>query len=87
MGRAVGITSDQLAEALETAVAKARGRIMGVGREQYETEDGSQGFESMSLAELLAWASEEAEDLMVYSVMLQIRITRVQRALKKGFNL
>ncbi|GAA2294344.1 hypothetical protein GCM10010149_47900 [Nonomuraea roseoviolacea subsp. roseoviolacea] len=41
----------------------------------------------MSLAQLLDWASEEAEDLIVYAVMLRIRITRVKRQLKKGFDL
>ncbi|WP_440066395.1 hypothetical protein [Streptosporangium sp. OZ121] len=80
------MTSDQLAAAVESAVKAAKARVMGVGKDQYETPDGNQGFESMSLAELLDWASEEAEDLMVYAVMLQIRITRVKRILRERIN-
>ncbi|GAA3136893.1 hypothetical protein GCM10010466_29640 [Planomonospora alba] len=81
------MTSNELAAAVEEAIRAAKGRVLGPGRDQYETEDGTQGFESMTLAELLDWASEEAEDLIVYGVMLQIRIKRVKRALKKGFDL
>lgn len=41
----------------------------------------------MTIRELLQWANEEALDLIVYGVMLSIRIKRVERALKKGFDL
>lgn len=81
------MTSEQLAAAVEQAIRRTKGRVLGAGREQYENPDGTQGFESMSLRELLDWASEEVEDLVVYGVMLQIRIARVKRALKKGFDL
>ncbi|WP_433224446.1 hypothetical protein [Microtetraspora malaysiensis] len=80
------MTSEQLAKAVEQAIKNTRGRILGVGREQYELADGRQGFEDMSIRELLDWASEEAEDIIVYGVMLQIRIQRVKRAIKNGFD-
>ncbi|MEQ4716121.1 hypothetical protein [Nonomuraea sp. B19D2] len=86
MGRAVGITSDQLAEAVEDAIRSAKRRVIGVGKEQYDQGD-TQHFEGMTLAQLLDWAGEEAQDLIVYAVMLDIRIKRVKRQLKKGFNL
>ncbi|MFI9591018.1 hypothetical protein [Nonomuraea sp. NPDC052265] len=82
----LSITSDQLAEAVEDAIRAAKARVVGIGKLQYDEGD-TQRFESMTIRELLQWASEEAEDLIVYGVMARIRIKRVERQLKKGFDL
>lgn len=78
------MTSDQLAEAIETAVESVQGRIRGIGRDQYDYGD-TQTFEKMSIADLLNWAMEEADDQIAYAVMLRIRLTRLKRELKKAF--
>ncbi|GAA0955521.1 hypothetical protein [Nonomuraea longicatena] len=80
------MTSEQLAEAVEETVRAAKARVTGVGKDQYDQGD-TQQFETMTTRELLQWAHEEALDLVVYGVMTAIRIKRVERQLKKGFDL
>jgi len=74
------VTSEELAEAVEDAIRRTRSRVLGVGLEQYDEGD-TQHFERMDLAELLEWALEEVDDLVVYAVMLGIRLRRLQGGL------
>jgi hypothetical protein len=71
------VTSDELAQEVADFIGGACARVMGSGQIQYE-KDGQQKFESMSLEELVDWTIEELQDVAVYSVMLAIRIQRVQ---------
>lgn len=71
------MTSDELAHEVADFIGGACARVMGSGQIQYE-KDGQQKFESMSLEELVDWTIEELQDVAVYSVMLVIRIQRVQ---------
>ena len=74
------MTSEQLADAVEEAVLAARGRVLGVGADQYDDGSGVQAFERMAPAGLAAWLLEEADDLIVYAVMLRIRAARFAAA-------
>lgn len=70
-------------EVLDTFQASAR-RVMGVGDQQYSQIDG-QKFENMPVDDLLAWANEELEDVIVYAVMLRIRLARLRDAYADSF--
>lgn len=70
------MTSEELAQHVEDAVTRCRGRVLGVGNEQYSQGD-VQKFETMTPNELLEWALEEADDLIVYGVMTGIRIKQI----------
>lgn len=77
------MTSEELADAVEDAIRRTRGRVLGVGLEQYDEGD-IQRFEWMELDELLDWTLEEVDDLVVYGVMLGIRLRRLQKAIQEG---
>ncbi len=70
------MTSEELASAVEDAVRATRGRVLGVGREQYDDGSGTQRFETLAMPELAEWLIEEADDLIVYAVMLRLRAAR-----------
>lgn len=70
------MTSEDLANHVEAAIRRCRGRVTGIGNEQY-SEGEKQKFESMTPVELLEWALEEADDLIVYGVMTGIRINQI----------
>lgn len=70
------MTSEELAQHVEDAISRCRGRVLGIGNEQYSEGD-KQKFENMSPTELLEWALEEADDLVVYGVMTGIRIRQI----------
>lgn len=74
------MTSEQLADAVEAAIGACRGRVLGVGADQYDDGSGVQKFETLPAAELAAWLLEEADDLIVYAVMLRIRAARFAAA-------
>ena len=74
------MTSEQLADAVEAAIGACRGRVLGVGADQYDDGSGVQKFEMLPAAELAAWLLEEADDLIVYAVMLRIRAARFAAA-------
>ncbi|MEU8780034.1 hypothetical protein [Streptomyces sp. NPDC048637] len=81
------MTSDELADEVGHFIRQCRGRILGIGAEQYE-EGGRQKFETMPLVELVVYAREEAQDLAVYAAMLDIRLKRLEEALReKGVTL
>ena len=74
------MTSEQLADAVEAAIGACRGRVLGVGADQYDDGSGVQKFETLPAAELAAWLLEKADDLIVYAVMLRIRAARFAAA-------
>jgi hypothetical protein len=76
------MTSEELADEVSHFIGECRGRILGIGAEQYEEPDG-QKFEKMPLVELVVYAREEAQDLAVYAAMLDIRLKRLEDALRE----
>jgi hypothetical protein len=72
------MTSEELAAEVAACISRATSRVLGPGREQYEL-DGQQHFESMPLDELLRWAQEELDDVIVYAVMQSIRFGRLAK--------
>jgi hypothetical protein len=77
------MTSEELADEVGHFIAECRGRILGIGAEQYEEQDG-QKFEKMPFPELLQYAREEAQDLAVYAAMLDIRLRRLAILFERG---
>ncbi|XVU22568.1 hypothetical protein ACQPZJ_35615 [Actinoplanes sp. CA-054009] len=75
-----GMTSVVLAQYTARTAEAVSSRIRGTGNEQYATSAGQQ-FEGMTPDALLQYAREEAQDLIAYGVMLDIRLARVQEAL------
>ena len=73
------MTSEQLADAVESAIGACRARVLGVGADQYDDGSGVQKFETLPAAELASWLLEEADDLIVYAVMLRIRAAPTDR--------
>jgi hypothetical protein len=76
------VTSEELADEVGHFIRQCRGRILGIGAEQYDQGDGQQKFEGMPLVELVVYAREEAQDLAVYAAMLDIRLKRLEDALR-----
>lgn len=74
------MTSEELAQVVGDLITTSQTRVMGVGNEQYSTGD-MQRFETLQLDELVDWTKEELSDLVVYSTMLWIRLTRIQEAI------
>lgn len=82
-----GLSADELSEGVLKFLAACIGRVQGPGREQYERpRDGHRGvyqaFEHMTPLELVQMAREEVQDLGVYAAMTDIRLARLQAALK-----
>lgn len=73
----VPVTSEELASEVEAAISRTRGRVLGVGDQQYSQGD-TQKFETMEVDELFAWMQEELDDVIVYAVMLGIRLRRTR---------
>ncbi|MER7445014.1 hypothetical protein [Micromonospora avicenniae] len=76
-----GVSPDDLADYLTRFVNAARSRVLGVGAEQYATGE-RQLFETLTPAQLIDMAREEAQDLAVYAAMMDIRLARLGEALK-----
>lgn len=74
------MTSEQLADAVDAAIGACRKRVLGVGADQYDDGSGVQKFETLPAAELADWLLEEADDLIVYAVMLRIRAAQFAAA-------
>lgn len=74
------MTIEELADQVQAAIDAARHRVLGVGAAQYDDGSGVQRFEMLPAAELAAWLLEEADDLIVYAVMLRIRAARFAAA-------
>ena len=76
------MTSEELAQRVEEFIVEAVTRVKGTGDEQYSKGD-TQQFEEMNLDELFTWAREELYDTVNYSVMLAIRLERLQEYIAK----
>jgi len=74
------VTSEQLADEVQQAIMACRRRVLGVGAHQYDDGSGTQKFETLPAAELASWLLEEADDLIVYAVMLRIRAAQFAAA-------
>jgi Uri superfamily endonuclease len=70
------MTSEELEMEVAATIASCRDRIQGIGRAQYD-HGTHQRFETKSPAELLVDLIEEAEDLIVYGVMVRIRARQI----------
>ncbi len=70
------MTSEELAETVANTIQATTARILGVGAAQYDDGSGTQKFETLAPSELAEWLIEEADDLIVYAIMLRIRATR-----------
>ncbi|MFF0481081.1 hypothetical protein [Streptomyces sp. NPDC004435] len=77
------MTSEELADEVGHFIRQCRGRILGIGADQYQEPDGRQKFETMPLVELVIYAREEAQDLAVYAAMLDIRLKKLEDALRE----
>jgi len=69
------MTSEEFSDSVEEIVRSLRGRILGVGADQYDDGSGVQRFEGRSLQRILQDAVEEVDDLIVYAAQLRLRIT------------
>lgn len=72
-----GMTARQLSEFQSAFTRHARGRILGVGAEQYSDQQG-QRFESYSIQRLISEAQDELADVVNYAAMLAIALQRVK---------
>jgi NTP pyrophosphatase (non-canonical NTP hydrolase) len=72
------MTPKELASECQAFIAKATGRITGIGAEQYHVEGQPQRFETMPLDGLFEYAEEELLDLANYAAMLNIRMRRLR---------
>lgn len=80
-----GLSSAELATEVADAITRATSRIVGVGNEQY-SKDGFQKFETMPLTDLMEGTLEELDDIINYSVMLQIRFRRILKSVTKAID-
>lgn len=69
------MTSEEHADAVEATLEALRGRILGVGAQQYDDGSGIQQFERKRLEAIVTDAVEEIDDLIVYLCQLRIRLT------------
>jgi hypothetical protein len=72
------VTSEEHADAVAGIVEALRGRIVGVGAEQYDDGSGVQRFERRDVEQIRRDAVEEIDDLIVYACQLRLRITGLQ---------
>ena len=79
------MTPSQLAEYVTEFIGECQSRVMGVGADQYSQGE-SQKFETMPLPDLITYAREEAQDLAVYAAMIDIRLQRLEAALRVNGN-
>ena len=69
------MTSDEHADSVEQIVLALRGRILGVGAEQYDDGSGVQRFERKPIWMIRRDAIEEIDDLIVYLAQIRMRLT------------
>ena len=68
------MTSDEHADSVEAILASLRGRILGVGADQYDDGSGVQRFEGRDLGDIVTDAVEEIDDLIVYLCQIRMRV-------------
>jgi len=81
-GPEFGMSSADLAGYVAEAITRATSRVVGVGQDQYDQGD-HQKFETLSLDEMVEMSLEELDDVIVYSVMQQIRVRRIWDELRR----
>ena len=69
------MTSEEHADGVQEIVESLRGRILGIGAEQYDDGSGVQRFERKSLVQIQTDAVEEIDDLIVYLAQIRMRLT------------
>jgi hypothetical protein len=69
------VTSEEHADAVAEIVGALRGRILGVGAEQYDDGSGVQRFERRDVEQIRRDAVEEIDDLIVYLAQIRLRVT------------
>lgn len=72
-----GMTSKDLAEYQKAFTRHARGRILGVGAEQYADQAG-QRFETYSVNRLISEMQDELADVVNYAAMIAIQLERIK---------
>lgn len=72
-----GMTAKELAEYQKAFTRHARGRILGVGAEQYADEAG-QKFEGYSVNRLISEMQDEMADVVNYAAMISIQLERIK---------
>lgn len=70
------MTSEELSDQVTNCIESLRGRIMGVGREQYSADD-HQMIEDYSDKRLLDETLAELDDALVYIAVLRSRLAFV----------
>lgn len=75
------MTPEQLHDTIIEEAATAARRVLTVGAEQYHAPGEPQRFETMPLAELLAYMREEWQDAINYAAMGIVRVKRIAEAL------
>lgn len=70
------MTSEELANEVEAVIRSVRERILGTGREQYDTGD-VQKIELKERDQLLRETLEELDDAIVYLAHLRARISKL----------
>ena len=71
------MTAKQLAEYQKKFTRHARGRILGVGAEQYADAAG-QKFEGYSVNRLISEMQDEMADVVNYAAMISIQLERLK---------
>lgn len=77
------MTSDDLAREVADAIRRTSTRVLGVGQAEYDDGTGVQKFERLPVADLVRWAQEESDDLIVYGTMLGIRLRRLAAVVER----
>lgn len=77
-----GITTGQLAEAHRRFSNYSRYRIISSGKQQYD-HGNEQAFESMSPQRILLELRDELADVQAYLAMMDITLSRWQRAMEE----
>lgn len=77
------MTSKELAEYQKSFTRHARGRILGVGAEQYSDKAG-QKFEGYSVSRLIGEMQDELADVVNYAAMISIQLERVRQRYAPG---
>lgn len=83
------MTSQELADEVTAAMESCRERILTVGHDQYNRDDGYQHIETLSRSELEMVATEKIDDCLVYLVELRRRLgvlAVMQRAMTLNFS-
>ena len=71
------MTSEEFADEVSEVVFNLRGRILGTGKEQYDSAEG-QLIETFTERDLITNTIEELDDAIVYLAHLRSRLSKIQ---------